>query len=129
MSNWQWTRKRHQVMTAIQGRTDHPTAEEVYQTLHAQGHHISLATVYRTLRALAGEGLVRELRCGGADRFDPNPSPHYHFLCTRCRLLFDVDAPYQTQLDHLLHHDHGFRIQGHMLIFYGWCPTCQEKEA
>ena len=122
---WRWTKQRRIIVQALEGRTDHPTAEELYRELKGQGHDISLATVYRNLRALAREGKVMELHGKQADRFDPNTKPHYHFLCLSCGRIYDVDIPYQTELDHL-DLGPGFRIIGHELTLKGICPHCQE---
>ncbi len=112
-------------MEALQGRTDHPTAEELYQELRQKGADVSLATVYRNLRALAREGEVRELQGDGPDRFDPFTHPHYHFRCTSCGRIFDVDIPYREELDRV-ELGHGFEVSGHELTFYGLCPDCKK---
>ncbi|SQD93243.1 Peroxide operon regulator, Peroxide-responsive repressor PerR [Candidatus Bipolaricaulis anaerobius] len=128
MSRRERTPKQHVILEAIQGRTDHPTAEELYRELNEHGHAISLATVYRNLRALTQEGKVRELHGAGPDRFDPTVSPHYHFRCHRCGRIYDLDLPYRRELDSL-NLGLGFKVLGHQLIFLGLCQNCQgEKE-
>lgn len=123
--NWRWTRQRRIIVDALQGRTDHPTAEELYQSLREQGADVSLATVYRNLRALAREGLVREIHGEGPDRFDPFTHPHYHFHCLRCGRVFDVELPYRQELD-AVDLGLGFKVLGHELVFWGLCPHCQK---
>lgn len=125
MNNWRWTRQRRKVMEAIQGRTDHPTAEELYRSLRDRGEEISLATVYRTLHSLANEGLIQELHWEGPDRFDPNTSPHCHFRCLSCGRIYDLDLPYQQELDRLPLPP-GFHVHRHELTFVGLCPECEE---
>ena len=110
----------------MEGRTDHPTAEELYRELRARGEAISLATVYRTLRALAREGLLRELHGPGPDRFDPKTSPHYHFRCESCGRVFDVDLPYKKELDRV-ELGPGFAVSSHEIVWEGICPECQEE--
>ncbi|KUK26767.1 MAG: hypothetical protein XD60_1034 [Acetothermia bacterium 64_32] len=126
-TGWRWTRQRRLIVEALQGRTDHPTAEELYQELREKGAQISLATVYRNLRALAREGKLKELQGNGPDRFDPNTHPHYHFRCTACGRAFDLELPYRRELDGL-DLGQGFRVLGHQLIFLGLCPNCQGKK-
>lgn len=84
--------KRKIVLEALQGRTDHPTAEDLYRALVAGDHRVSLATVYRALEALAADGLVRELHVGGPTRYDPTREPHHHFICSRCGRVYDMDG-------------------------------------
>lgn len=125
MSRRERAPKQRVVLEAIQGHTDHPTAEELYRELNEQGHAISLATVYRNLRTLAQEGKVRELHGAGPDRFDPNTHPHYHLLCLACGRVYDVETPYQNALDHLPLPP-GFHVHRHELTFMGLCPKCEE---
>lgn len=127
MSRRTLTAKQQQVLEALQGRTDHPTAEEIYRSLRNQGHRTSLATVYRALRALAEDGRVAEVRGLGADRFDPVPSAHYHLFCTRCSGVYDADVPYQDDLDDLPARDR-FRVTGHEVTFYGVCGSCSNHK-
>ncbi|MBC7170016.1 transcriptional repressor [Candidatus Bipolaricaulota bacterium] len=127
MSKRGLTAKQREVLDVIQGRTDHPTAEELYRTLREQGSRTSLATVYRALRTLAEDGLVAEVRGLGADRFDPVPSAHYHFVCTQCDRVYDADIPYQDGLDLLLHQT-GFQVSGHEVTFFGTCSACSNPK-
>ena len=60
----------------------------------------------------------------GADRFDANTSPHYHFICTECGAVLDLEL---SPLDHInLLAEHKFQgtIEGHVTLFYGKCPDC-----
>jgi Fe2+ or Zn2+ uptake regulation protein len=127
MSRRQLTPKRRQVLEAIQGRTDHPTAEDVHRILREQGKRTSLATVYRALRALADADLVREVRGLGADRFDPVRTPHYHLVCTRCGRAYDAEVPYQADLDAVLPRN-GFTVSGHTVTFFGVCSSCSDSK-
>lgn len=127
MSRRELTPKRQQVLDAMQGRTDHPTAEDVYRALREQGQRTSLATVYRALRTLAADELVQEVRGLGADRFDPVRQPHYHVVCTRCDRVYDADLPYRRDLDALPPRD-GFAVSGHALTFFGVCSSCSNSK-
>jgi len=127
MSERELTPKRRQVLDAIQGRTDHPTAEEVYRTLQGGGDRASLATVYRALRALAKAGLVQELQKLEADRFDPVCTHHYHLVCTRCERVFDSDLPYQDNMD-AVRPRNGFTVSRHEVTFFGVCSLCSDRK-
>ncbi|MGY4707194.1 Fur family transcriptional regulator [Candidatus Bipolaricaulota sp. J31] len=127
MNNLRWTRQRRLIASAMKGRTDHPTAEELYHELRDRGEPVSLATVYRTLRALAREGLLREIHGYGPDRFDPNTAPHYHFRCVRCGRVFDVKTPYREELDRV-ELGPGFSVLGHELNWVGVCGDCEREE-
>lgn len=119
--------KRKRLLQALTGRTDHPTAEELYRALAAQGEEISLATVYRGLRALAQDGLVGELQLGGPSRYDPVVEPHHHFFCRSCGGVVDILGPrVRAPRDGL---PPGFIAEGYSVIWKGICPACaQPKE-
>ena len=53
---------------------------------------VSLGTVYRNLRLLVAQGLVKELRTPHT-RFDGNLSEHHHFTCLACGRISDVAGP------------------------------------
>ena len=80
-----YSRQREAIVQYLTGRTDHPSAESVYQALRQTHPNISLGTVYRNLGVLEENGqLMRIPMDNGSDRFDPNVVPHYHFLCRKC---------------------------------------------
>lgn len=85
------THQRELVFAGLAATKAHPTAEELYQTLHRQDPNISLATVYNTLDALTAVGLVRKLPgSSGACRYDADTSPHVHVSMGDGRMM---DAP------------------------------------
>ncbi len=81
--NLRCTHQREIVYAGLAATKMHPTAEELYQTLHTADPHISLATVYNTLDALSEVGLVRKVPSGnGACRYDADTAPHVHVTTT-----------------------------------------------
>jgi Fur family peroxide stress response transcriptional regulator len=85
------TRQRVFILKAIQGRIDHPDAETVHQAVISSLPSISLDTVYRTLSLFAKKGLIQQLAVPTRrSRYDGNPKPHDHFLCTRCERIADI---------------------------------------
>lgn len=46
------TRQRQLVLDTVRSRRDHPTAEQIYQSVHQVDAHISRGTVYRNLNLL-----------------------------------------------------------------------------
>ncbi|GJQ28203.1 MAG: hypothetical protein HBSAPP03_00870 [Phycisphaerae bacterium] len=84
------THQREIVYAELSATNSHPTAEELYQTLHVQDPNISLATVYNTLDAFLGVGLARRIPSSGACRYDAITEPHVHVTTPDGRV---VDAP------------------------------------
>jgi Fe2+ or Zn2+ uptake regulation protein len=66
--------------------------EELWAALNKRHARASRATVYNTLHALVGAGLVREFTLDGkAARYDANLNRHHHFVCDNCGAVEDVD--------------------------------------
>ena len=102
MAALKYSRQRESIKEFLRSRTDHPTADTVYENLRQIYPNISLGTVYRNLSLLSDRGDILRLSCDGkTDRFDADTRPHYHFMCKQCGCVQDIDMPYQEALDHL----------------------------
>ncbi|MFT5424246.1 MAG: Fe2+ or Zn2+ uptake regulation protein [Phycisphaerales bacterium] len=89
------TRQREILYDALRATTAHPTADELLDGLGGKSAELSLATVYNTLDALEGAGLVRRLpsRRGNAPaRYDADVSSHVHVSTADGRVL---DLPHE----------------------------------
>ena len=65
-----YSRQREAIVQYLTGRTDHPSAESVYQALRQTHPNISLGTIYRNLGVLEENGqLMRIPMDNGLDRF------------------------------------------------------------
>jgi Fur family iron response transcriptional regulator len=74
------------------GRNRHVTAEGLYDAAQGRGVAVSLATVYNTLRAFCGAGLVQEVTADGArSYFDTRTDDHPHYYWEEDGRL--TDAP------------------------------------
>lgn len=75
------------------GQNRHVTAESLFAAARDQGEAVSLATVYNTLRAFCGAGLVREVTVDGSKSyFDTNVFDHPHFYWEDEGRLSDAPA-------------------------------------
>lgn len=117
------TSQRIAILKLLRGRTDHPSADQIYSELKADFPTISFATIYSTAQLLAVSGIIQILTIDEKRvHFDPNPSPHAHFLCTECGELTDVsiDADTRERMEALV----SFRIDSMQLFMYGVCRSC-----
>ena len=122
------TKQRQLVLGAVLARSDHPTADMIFNDVHKRDPKISHGTVYRNLNLLCGEGLISHVRVPGADRYDLRTDLHCHIFCVRCRKVTDAPHPYKPYLDEEIAKQSGYKIIRHRLIFEGVCPECQSKE-
>lgn len=108
------------------------TAEEIYHRLHADYPGVGLATVYRTLVLFHKLGLVTKLEVGeGKARYELVEVEHHHLLvCERCHKVVKY-SDFTTQekdgfaeLERLVEKMYHFRINRHVVQYYGVCPEC-----
>lgn len=88
------TRQRLALATLLvgDGENRHVTAEGLYEMVGQAGEKVSLATVYNTLRAFCGAGLMNEVVVDGSKSyFDTRMDDHPHFYWEDTATL--TDAP------------------------------------
>jgi Fur family peroxide stress response transcriptional regulator len=121
------TPQRLAVLAALEGRRDHPTAEQIYQEVLGQLPMISFNTVYKTLEVLCQTGLAFKVNpLHEVARYDGQTQEHVHLICRKCHRIVDLawKPPLPLPLpDQALK---GFRVENPSLIFWGLCPRCQE---
>ena len=124
------TVQRQIIADALRALANHPTADEVYEAVHAEHPSVGRATVYRTLARLADEGVVARVRINnGADRFDHQAFVHYHVRCVCCGRVDDVMVPVlDERVERMAERASGYKICGHTLQFDGVCPACRAAE-
>ncbi|HEX9621706.1 MAG TPA: Fur family transcriptional regulator [Polyangiaceae bacterium] len=70
---------------------EHPSADRVFTKVKKTLPVLSRATVYNTLNLFVNRGLLRQLVLAeGRVVFDPNLSPHHHFVDEATGRIFDV---------------------------------------
>lgn len=124
------TGPRRLVLEVVRASDTHPTAAAVHQMVRCRLPRVSLGTVYRNLRLLVAQGLVKEL-AGPQARFDCNLSEHHHFTCLACGRIVDVPGPLTERhwraLVTRVASSGGFSVTHHRIEFYGRCAACRKK--
>jgi Fur family peroxide stress response transcriptional regulator len=121
------TPQRLAILEYLDGNKEHPSAEDIYKAVSKKFPTMSLATVYNTLMTLKQRGLVKELTMDPVKmRFDPQPAPHHHLICTDCRKIIDIHAKFKISLPEV--EDKGFEIIGNHIEFYGRCSHCRKRK-
>lgn len=130
MATLKYSRQREMIKEFLMDRKDHPTADVVYMNVRQQYPNISLGTVYRNLTLLADIGEIRRLRVGdGVDHFDADMSPHYHFVCSECGCVMDLEMGSIEKITELAGANFDGYIAGHITYFYGVCGNCVKSES
>ena len=131
MGEHKHSRQREIIRQLLYGRTDHPTADQLYEEAKVIYPSISMGTIYRNLAYLSEIGEIQRIpHPGGADRYDSRPDPHFHFVCTSCGGLQDVGVLSADDTEAILSIRHSFeggQISGFTVIYSGLCCNCLRK--
>ena len=122
------TTQRRAVFEAVLGRTDHPTAEQVYRAVRAGLPQISRMTVHRILGTFVSLGLLsKTCHPGSSARFDPKLHQHHHLVCLDCGRIIDVEDARLNQLPWPKVNPREFQIEDYHVHFRGRCARCSQK--
>ncbi|MGB3258695.1 MAG: transcriptional repressor [Ornithinimicrobium sp.] len=116
--------RQQAAVTAVLGDIeDFTSAQELHARMRASGESIGLATVYRTLTALAATGEVDVLRTddGQASYRMCSTGHHHHLVCRDCGRTVEVAGPTVEQWAEKTAAQHGFRDVSHTLEIFGSC--------
>jgi Fur family peroxide stress response transcriptional regulator len=108
----------------LEQERNHPTPDTLFDALVGELPTLSRTSVYNTLNALEGAGLVR--RVGIDDnqtRYDAFMPDHGHFKCLDCGKVFDFDTPVACPAPK------GFSVCRRDMFLWGQCPECLKKQS
>jgi Fur family transcriptional regulator, peroxide stress response regulator len=121
------TVQRRSILEAVADRTDHPSAEVIFDALRGEHPEISRATVYRTLDLFAEVGVIRKVcHPGSSVRYDPNTDRHHHLVCMECSRMVDFEDPDLDRIPLPGTGRQGFRISDYTIQFRGICGECRK---
>jgi len=119
------TLQRRVIWEAFHARTDHPTADTIFEAVKDSHPGLSRTTVYRTLETFVELGLADRLAHPGiAVRFDPRTDLHHHVVCDVCGEVTDVTS---KKLDAVVtpRLPGGFEAREVSVLVRGTCSRCQ----
>lgn len=124
------TVQRRAIFEAVVEREDHPTAEQIYESVRGRIPGVSRTTVYRVLDTLTESGMIRRAQHVGASaRFDGKTHRHHHLLCTLCKRVIDFDDPSLDSLEIPRAVPRTFRVSDYSVQFMGTCAACRSASA
>ena len=95
------TGQRRVIARVLSDAGDHPDVEELYRRASALDQHISIATVYRTVRLLEEKGILERRDFGGGRaRYEPTEhGHHYHLIDVETGKVIEFeDAEHQRMM-------------------------------
>lgn len=108
----------------------HVSSEELYAKVKRRDASIGQATVYRTLKLLAGCGLAEAVSfADGITRYEPHfgAEHHDHLICELCGRTIEIMDPLIETRQEELAAKFGFTLVRHKMDLYGLCPKCQTR--
>lgn len=124
-----YSKQREQIYETLKNNVVHPSAEFIHGILKGENSNISLATVYRNLNKMASLGRIKKIE-GLEERahFDHNTFEHYHFICEKCKKIFDIPKDIAPEIITKTEDATGFKIKSHDVVFQGICLECMKNE-
>lgn len=114
------TDQRRVVARVLSSAVDHPDVEELYNRAHAVDPHISLATVYRTVRLFEEAGVVERHDFGdGRSRYEEAGDDHHdHLINIKTGEVIEFFDQEIEKMKEALAEKLGYKLVGHKLELY-----------
>ena len=115
------TEQRRVIARVLSAAHDHPDVEELHRRAHALDPHISIATVYRTVRLFEDAGiLTRHEFHGGRSRYEEAPEIHHdHLIDMKTGKVIEFVDQEIEALQTAIAKKLGYRLVDHRLELYG----------
>jgi len=115
------TEQRRVVARVLSDSHDHPDVEELYRRAAAVDPHISIATVYRTVRLLEEAGIIEkhDFRDGRSRYEEVGDHHHDHLIDMKTGQVVEFYDAEIERLKQAIAERLGFRLVDHRLELYG----------
>jgi Fur family ferric uptake transcriptional regulator len=128
------SRQRDVIAHAFFEMGGHVPVDALVLRVRQQDPHVSVATVYRTMKLLAECGLAVPRRFGdGQTRYEsatrPHADTHDHLICTGCGAIVEFESERISALQQRVARRHGFEIDQRRVELYGRCASCRARKA
>ena len=125
------TEPRRAVLTALAGRREHLSVDQVVAEVAEVAPAVHRASVYRALDALSRVGLVRHVHLGrNATAYhlvDPGAEQHLHARCQDCGAVLDLPGGLLDEVAARLEAEHGFALDPAHVALSGRCAACRAR--
>jgi len=123
------THQRQVIYEAVIASHGHHSPESIYEAVRRRIPSISLATVYNNLRLFIESGLLREVTPHAATlRVDGNLEPHHHLVCSRCKVVQDIDVDFVDFKKLSRRVRGGFDLTQPVVEVFGLCRRCRARK-
>ncbi|CDE91816.1 TPA: transcriptional repressor [Candidatus Gastranaerophilales bacterium HUM_6] len=124
-----YSKQREIILDTLSKNAIHPTAEALLEFLKRNDSNVGMTTLYRNLNQLADAGLIKKIDgLEPSAHFDHNTFEHYHFICEKCKKVYDIPSSVAPDLVKNTTEATGFDITSHDIVFHGICSECKRKD-
>ena len=124
-----YSKQREIILDTLSKNAIHPTAEALLEFLKRDDSNVGMTTLYRNLNQLADAGLIKKIDgLEPSAHFDHNTFEHYHFICEKCKKVYDIPSSVAPDLEKNTTEATGFDITSHDIVFHGICSECKRKD-
>ena len=115
------TEQRRVIARVLSEAHDHPDVEELHARAHAVDPHISIATVYRTVRLFEESGIIsrHDFRDGRSRYEETTEAHHDHLIDMKTGKVVEFVDPEIEALQEAIAKRLGFKLVDHRLELYG----------
>ena len=115
------TDQRRVIARVLSEALDHPDVDQVYRRASAIDPHISIATVYRTVRLFEEANILERHDFGdGRARYEEAPSEHHdHLIDVQTGEVVEFKNEEIERIQQRIASELGFELVGHRLELYG----------
>lgn len=114
------TEQRRVIARVLASADDHPDVEELYRRCAAVDHHISISTVYRTVKLFEDAGIIErhDFREGRARYEQLREGHHDHLINLRTGEVIEFQSEEIERLQADVARKLGYRLVDHRLDLY-----------
>jgi Fur family ferric uptake transcriptional regulator len=129
------TRQKSLILNYLRERQEeHVRAEDIINDLKAQEEAVGKTTVYRVLKSLESEGMIRKYTlsekspaCYQYSGGHPECRHHYHLVCSGCGKLIHFNSSLMAKIAEEMMMKEAFQVDESKTVFYGYCKACRES--
>lgn len=123
------TEQRRTIARALYDSDDHPDVEELYRRCSKIDSHISISTVYRTVKLFEDAGIIErhDFREGRARFEQASESHHDHLINLRTGEVIEFQSEDIERLQREIARRLGYKLVDHRLELYA-VPLNDEKK-
>lgn len=115
---------RIKIYDYLNSSKDHPTVDIIYNDLVKEMPTLSKTTVYNTLKIFVDADIVKAVNLDENEkRYDFNLHNHSHFLCEKCKYVYDIPI---DDIEFLPEGYKNFKLKEKQILLKGICEKCSQ---